>query len=98
MVLDWAISQVLNMRRQRGLVPTYCVVVAPPPSSASSSSGGEYYPVMLLRNGVEYPVTLRRVVNDDDTPREKIFKVWKSILPTSIQPRRRNTGVFFVPK
>jgi hypothetical protein len=80
----------------RGQVGTYCVVVAPPPS-ASSSSGGEYYPVMLLRNGVEYPVTLRRVVNDDDNPRRKIFKVWKSILSTSIQPRHAG-GVFFVPK
>jgi hypothetical protein len=85
------------MRGQRGVVPTYCVVVAPPPSASSSSSGGEYYPVMLLRNGVEYPVTLRRVVNDD-TPRKKIFKFWKAILPTSTQPRRGNTGVFFVPK
>lgn len=73
---------------------TYCVVVAPP--STSSSSGGEYYPVMLTRNGVEYPVTLRRVV-DDDNPMKKIFKVRKSILPTSTQSRRAG-GVFFVPK
>jgi hypothetical protein len=86
------------MRGQREVVPTYCVVVAPPLSASSSSSGGEYYPVMLLRNGVEYPVTLRRVVNDDDTPGKKIFKFWKSILPTSTQPRHGNTGVFFVPK
>ena len=84
------------MRGQREVVPTYCVVVAPPLSASSSSSGGEYYPVMLLRNGVEYPVTLRRVVNAD-TPRKKIFKFWKSILPTSIQPRHAG-GVFFVPK
>ena len=83
----------MGKQRSSRAVTTYCVVV---PSSTSSSSGGEYYPVMLTRNGVEYPVTLRRVV-DDDNLMKKIFKVRQSILSTSIQSRRAG-GVFFVSK